>query len=262
MRNLLNKEYLHLIHPCCVIRCGVIHKITFFLSSRRRRRRRRRRPFCSRLQRLGFIWVFLQWKRRKLLRSEVCANWSLTQLQLNMKLLRTTHIVFLFRFFWYFFLFVCFLSVSSFFSFFSPSRFASAVFCFLDNGSKHKKIQTNADLFWHWHTVCKFSGKSPLSSHKTTHLLDNGQKNTEEEKRKKKRKNGILTLLFSKFSVVLFVCSPHIKSKSVTHFSPTPCELYSLLSPAVMRLSLFFFLFLFFWLFTCLPLLTCHCSSK
>ena len=33
---------------------------------------------------------------------------------------------------------------------------------------KHKKVQTNAYLFWHRHTVCKFLGKSPLSSHKTT----------------------------------------------------------------------------------------------
>ena len=33
---------------------------------------------------------------------------------------------------------------------------------------KRKKVQTNAYLFWHRHTVCKFSGKSPLSSHRTT----------------------------------------------------------------------------------------------
>ena len=32
--------------------------------------------------------------------------------------------------------------------------------------SKHKKVQTNAYLFWQGHTVCKFSGKSPLSSYK------------------------------------------------------------------------------------------------
>ena len=34
--------------------------------------------------------------------------------------------------------------------------------------SKYKKVQTNAYLFWHWHTVCTFSAKFPLSSHKTT----------------------------------------------------------------------------------------------
>ena len=33
--------------------------------------------------------------------------------------------------------------------------------------SKHKKVQTNAHLFQHGHTVCKYSGKSALSSHKT-----------------------------------------------------------------------------------------------
>ena len=34
--------------------------------------------------------------------------------------------------------------------------------------SNHKKVQRNAYLFEHGHTVCKFSGKSLLSSHKTT----------------------------------------------------------------------------------------------
>ena len=34
--------------------------------------------------------------------------------------------------------------------------------------SKHEKVQMNAYFFWHGHTVCKFSGKSPFSSHKTT----------------------------------------------------------------------------------------------
>ena len=34
--------------------------------------------------------------------------------------------------------------------------------------SKHKKVQMNPYLFWHRHTVCKISGKSPLSSRKTT----------------------------------------------------------------------------------------------
>ena len=32
---------------------------------------------------------------------------------------------------------------------------------------KHEKVKTNV-YFCHGHTVCKFSGKSPLSSHKTT----------------------------------------------------------------------------------------------
>ena len=34
--------------------------------------------------------------------------------------------------------------------------------------SKHKKVQRNAYLFWHGHTIGTFSGKSPLSSHKRT----------------------------------------------------------------------------------------------
>ena len=34
--------------------------------------------------------------------------------------------------------------------------------------SKHKKVQKNAYLLWHGHTICIFSGKSPLSSHKMT----------------------------------------------------------------------------------------------
>ena len=43
--------------------------------------------------------------------------------------------------------------------------------------SEHKKVQTNAYLFQHGHTVCKFSGKSPLSSHNTTLKQQiNGQK--------------------------------------------------------------------------------------
>ena len=44
---------------------------------------------------------------------------------------------------------------------------SSIVIAFL-SVSKHKKVQTNAYLFWHGHTVWKFSGKSPLSSHRTT----------------------------------------------------------------------------------------------
>ena len=43
--------------------------------------------------------------------------------------------------------------------------------------SSHWKVQTNACLFYHRHTVCKFSGKSPLSSHKMTLKQQiNGQK--------------------------------------------------------------------------------------
>ena len=38
----------------------------------------------------------------------------------------------------------------------------------LKQRSKHKKVQTKAYLFEHRDTVCKFSGKSALSSHKTT----------------------------------------------------------------------------------------------
>ena len=34
--------------------------------------------------------------------------------------------------------------------------------------SKREKVQMNAYFFWHGHTVCQFSGKSPFSSHKTT----------------------------------------------------------------------------------------------
>ena len=33
---------------------------------------------------------------------------------------------------------------------------------------KHRKVQTTAYFFWHGHAVCTFSGKSLLSSHKTT----------------------------------------------------------------------------------------------
>ena len=44
--------------------------------------------------------------------------------------------------------------------------------CFCDwtvqDVTKQKKFQANAYLFWHGHTICKFSGKSPSSSHKTT----------------------------------------------------------------------------------------------
>ena len=43
--------------------------------------------------------------------------------------------------------------------------------------SKHKKVQTNAYLFEHGHTVFKFSCKSPLLSHKMTLKQQiNGQK--------------------------------------------------------------------------------------
>ena len=34
--------------------------------------------------------------------------------------------------------------------------------------SKHKKVQTNAFLFWQIHTGCTFWGKSPLSSYRMT----------------------------------------------------------------------------------------------
>ena len=34
--------------------------------------------------------------------------------------------------------------------------------------SKPKKVQKNAYLLWHGHTICKFSGKSLSLSHKTT----------------------------------------------------------------------------------------------
>ena len=52
--------------------------------------------------------------------------------------------------------------------------------CFPDAAGQDpntKKVQTNAYLFLHGHTVCTVSGKSPLSSHKTTlkHQI-NGQK--------------------------------------------------------------------------------------
>ena len=51
---------------------------------------------------------------------------------------------------------------------------ANKCFSVLLSPSKHMflfsvwYVPTNAYLFWHGHTVCKFSGKSPLSSHKTT----------------------------------------------------------------------------------------------
>ena len=50
--------------------------------------------------------------------------------------------------------------------------------------SKHKKVQTNAYLFWHGLTVRKISGKFPLSSHKTT--LEQ-QINGKKKKKKKER---------------------------------------------------------------------------
>ena len=50
---------------------------------------------------------------------------------------------------------------------------------------KHKTVQTNTYLFEHGPTVCKFSGKSPLWSHKTTLKQQvNGQKTMKNERKR------------------------------------------------------------------------------
>ena len=52
---------------------------------------------------------------------------------------------------------------------FSNSTYTTLFFNRLKSWIQTQKVQTNAYLFWHRHTVCKFSGKSTLSSHKTTY---------------------------------------------------------------------------------------------
>ena len=61
---------------------------------------------------------------------------------------------------------------------------------FFLTGSKHKKVQMNAYLFWHGHTACTFSGKSPLSSHKTTLKQQiNGSKRWKMRERERERES-------------------------------------------------------------------------